>query len=121
MFVEFRHDSWLTPQLEPSLRAHRMGYCVVDEPQLPGLLPPVTMLTTEDAYVRFHGRNARNWWSRDHASAPDLEGRAAGGGTRATGDRSTKAECRRASPGVRRNGSAAGKQNSLPYGPIKHI
>ena len=87
LFVEFRHDSWLTPQLEPSLRAHRMGYCVVDEPQLPGLLPPVTMLTTEDAYVRFHGRNARNWWSRDHASAPDLGGRAAGGGTRATGDR----------------------------------
>jgi len=62
LFVEFRHDSWLTPQLEPSLRAHRIGYCAVDEPPLPGLLPPVTMLTTEDAYVRFHGRNARNWW-----------------------------------------------------------
>ena len=63
LFVEFRHDSWLTPQLEPSLRAHRIGYCAVDEPALRGLLPPVTMLTTEDAYVRFHGRNARNWWS----------------------------------------------------------
>ena len=63
LFVEFRHDSWLTPQLEPSLRAHRIGFCAVDEPQLKGLLPPVTMLTTEDAYVRFHGRNARNWWA----------------------------------------------------------
>jgi uncharacterized protein YecE (DUF72 family) len=62
LFVEFRHDSWLTPQLEPSLRARRIGYCAVDEPQLQGLLPPITMVTTEDAYVRFHGRNARNWW-----------------------------------------------------------
>ncbi len=64
LFVEFRHDSWLTPELEPSLREHRIGYCAVDEPRLPGLVPPVTMVTTEDAYVRFHGRNAQNWWGR---------------------------------------------------------
>jgi len=73
LFVEFRHDSWLTPQLEPSLRAHHIGFCAVDEPQLQGLLPPVTMLTSEDAYVRFHGRNARNWWggSGDRSARPD--------------------------------------------------
>jgi uncharacterized protein YecE (DUF72 family) len=64
LFVEFRHDSWLTPELEPSLREHRIGYCAVDEPQLPGLIPPVTMVTAEDAYVRFHGRNAATWWGR---------------------------------------------------------
>ena len=62
LFVEFRHDSWLTPQLEPSLRSHHIGYCAVDEPQLKGLLPPITMLTADDGYVRFHGRNAGNWW-----------------------------------------------------------
>jgi uncharacterized protein YecE (DUF72 family) len=62
LFVEFRHDSWLTPELEPALRAHHIGYCAVDEPRLPGLVPPVTMVTAEDAYVRFHGRNAANWW-----------------------------------------------------------
>ena len=62
LFVEFRHDSWLTPELEPSLRQYRIGFCAVDEPGLPHLLPPVTMLTTEDAYVRFHGRNTANWW-----------------------------------------------------------
>lgn len=64
LFVEFRHDSWLTPELEPSLRAHRIGYCAVDEPRLPGLMPPVAMVTAEDAYVRFHGRNAETWWGR---------------------------------------------------------
>src|SRR5438093_9816390 len=52
LFVEFRNDSWLTPELEPSLREHRLGFCAVDEPRLDGLLPPVTALTTEDAYVR---------------------------------------------------------------------
>ncbi|HEY2956359.1 MAG TPA: DUF72 domain-containing protein [Candidatus Eisenbacteria bacterium] len=81
LFVEFRHDSWLTPQLEPSLRAHHIGFCAVDEPRLQGLLPPVTMLTAEDAYVRFHGRNAQNWW----AGSPE---RALGSGAGArSGDR----------------------------------
>lgn len=62
LFVEFRHDSWLTPALEPSLRKESIGYCVVDEPQLPHLMPPVTMVTAPDAYVRFHGRNAGEWY-----------------------------------------------------------
>jgi len=63
LFVEFRHDSWLTPALEPSLRREHIGFCAVDEPPLPHLMPPVTMVTTEDAYVRFHGRNSETWWS----------------------------------------------------------
>jgi uncharacterized protein YecE (DUF72 family) len=62
LFVEFRHDSWLTPELEPSLRRFHIGYCAVDEPALPGLLPPLALLTSEDAYVRFHGRNQAQWW-----------------------------------------------------------
>jgi uncharacterized protein YecE (DUF72 family) len=62
LFVEFRHDSWLTPELEPSLREREMGFCAVDEPEIEHLLPPVTMLTTPDAYVRFHGRAADKWW-----------------------------------------------------------
>jgi uncharacterized protein YecE (DUF72 family) len=64
LFVEFRHDSWLVPQLQQSLRDHRIGYCAVDEPLLRNLMPPVAMLTTEDAYVRFHGRNADTWWGK---------------------------------------------------------
>jgi len=62
LFAEFRHDSWLTPELEPSLREHHIGFCAVDEPALPHLMPAVTLLTAPDAYVRFHGRNAANWW-----------------------------------------------------------
>jgi uncharacterized protein YecE (DUF72 family) len=73
LFVEFRHGSWLTPELEPSLREHRIGYCAVDEPGLPGLIPPVTMVTAEDAYVRFHGRNAGTWWGREGGDRYDYD------------------------------------------------
>lgn len=73
LFVEFRHDSWLTPELEPWLRARDLGYCAVDEPQLEGLIPPVTMVTATDAYVRLHGRNAKNWWGRGGGDRYDYD------------------------------------------------
>lgn len=73
LFVEFRHRSWLTPELEPSLREHHMGFCAVDEPRLEGLLPPVTMVTAEDAYVRFHGRNAKTWWGGERGLRYDYD------------------------------------------------
>jgi uncharacterized protein YecE (DUF72 family) len=62
LFVEFRHDSWLVPGFEEWLREKGLGYCSVDEPRLRGLIPPIARITSQDAYVRFHGRNARNWW-----------------------------------------------------------
>jgi uncharacterized protein YecE (DUF72 family) len=64
LFVEFRHASWSAPDVAERLRRERLGFVAVDEPALEGLMPPVTWLTTEDAYVRFHGRNAANWWVR---------------------------------------------------------
>ena len=45
----------------------------MDEPRLPGLMPPVTMLTAEDAYVRLHGRNADNWWGRGGGDRYDYD------------------------------------------------
>src|SRR5881409_3011854 len=73
LFVEFRHRSWLTPELEPSLREYRIGFCAVDEPQLQDMMPPVTMVTTEDAYVRFHGRNGQNWWAGERGARYDYD------------------------------------------------
>ena len=47
-------------------------------------MPPVARVTAADAYVRFHGRNARNWWG----GAPQRRPRAARRTRRrATGDR----------------------------------
>ncbi len=64
LFAEFRHDSWAAPGLGELLARLGIGYCAVDEPALPGLMPPIALRTTADAYVRFHGRNAANWWGR---------------------------------------------------------
>ncbi|MBI1796525.1 MAG: DUF72 domain-containing protein [Candidatus Eisenbacteria bacterium] len=64
LFAEFRHDSWAAPDLESMLRGQRIGFCAVDEPRLKGLMPPIVLRTAEDAYVRFHGRNAGAWWGR---------------------------------------------------------
>ena len=62
LWVEFRHDSWMHPKLPAWLSQRSLGYCIVDEPALPGLVPPVSHVTNGIAYVRFHGRNAAHWW-----------------------------------------------------------
>ncbi len=65
--VEFRNAQWLKPEMFDWLRKHNLGFCCVDEPQLPNLLPPVAEVTSNIAYVRFHGRNAAKWWQHEHA------------------------------------------------------
>ena len=80
LWVEFRHASWMHPRLPDWLRERQLGYCAVDEPALRGLLPPVTHLTTDVGYVRFHGRNAGAWWGGGGADASGAGARANGGG-----------------------------------------
>ena len=62
VFVEFRHRSWLDDDLFSWMESQGLGYVSVDEPDLPGLVPPVARATGEVGYVRFHGRNRANWW-----------------------------------------------------------
>ncbi len=64
VFVEFRHASWVRDDLFPWLEEHGLGYVSVDEPDLPGLVPPIARATGEIGYVRLHGRNRENWWGR---------------------------------------------------------
>ena len=73
LFVEFRHKSWATPPLYDFLRRNEIGYVNVDEPTLPGLLPPQSIATTDYGYVRFHGRNAEHWWEGDNTTRYDYE------------------------------------------------
>lgn len=49
--VEFRHSSWLVPDVYEILRRHGAGFCVFD---MPGLKSPV-LATADFAYIRFHG------------------------------------------------------------------
>jgi uncharacterized protein YecE (DUF72 family) len=69
LFVEFRRDEWAAPPVFSFLRALRVGWVCVDEPALPGLVPPVAVATTDVAYVRLHGRNARDWYGSGTAGA----------------------------------------------------
>jgi uncharacterized protein YecE (DUF72 family) len=84
LWVEFRHSSWMHPKLPEWLAQRELGYCCVDEPALPGLVPPVTHVTNGLGYVRFHGRNAQHWWGR---GARTTATEAAGRGTPARSDR----------------------------------
>jgi uncharacterized protein YecE (DUF72 family) len=59
--VEFRNAKWVSDETFARLRALALGYAAVDEPRLPGLMPPTAAVTGPVGYVRFHGRNARQW------------------------------------------------------------
>jgi uncharacterized protein YecE (DUF72 family) len=65
--IEFRNAGWFSDRTLELLRALGLGFCCVDEPALPGLMPRVTAATSPIGYVRFHGRNAQKWWKHEHA------------------------------------------------------
>jgi uncharacterized protein YecE (DUF72 family) len=62
LVVEFRQRDWAREEVFAFLRSLDLGFCCVDEPALPSLMPRVAVATTDVGYVRFHGRNARTWW-----------------------------------------------------------
>lgn len=57
--VEFRHPSWLNRQTLQLLEKYNVAYTVVDEP----LLPPDVHITTDMAYIRWHGKGERPWYN----------------------------------------------------------
>ncbi len=67
LVVEFRNATWLNDRTLEWLRNNQVGFCCVDEPHLPKLMPPVAEVTGDIAYLRFHGRNAARWWQHEEA------------------------------------------------------
>jgi uncharacterized protein YecE (DUF72 family) len=67
LVIEFRNARWLKVEVFRWLREHELGFCCVDEPQLPNLLPPLAEATSKIGYVRFHGRNKDKWWQHEQA------------------------------------------------------
>ncbi len=65
--IEFRDSGWVSEETFSQLKSMSLGFCCVDEPQLKGLMPPVSVATGPVAYVRFHGRNSEHWWKNEHA------------------------------------------------------
>lgn len=69
--VEFRNEAWYTERVFEALAARRVALVLVDRPDLKGLPPEATVVTAALSYVRFHGRNATDWWSGDATSRYD--------------------------------------------------
>jgi uncharacterized protein YecE (DUF72 family) len=62
LFVEFRRKSWLRESVYKTLHDMGVGLVCVDEPPLPSLIPPTAIHTSGAGYIRFHGRNTKNWY-----------------------------------------------------------
>ena len=76
MLVEFRHRSWLDDENRAETLAflERIGatYVTVDAPRsesAKNLVPTVPAVTSQTAYVRFHGRNLATWNKRGGSAA----------------------------------------------------
>jgi len=65
--IEFRNARWLRQEVFDWLRHQDLGFCCVDEPRLPNLLPPLAETTSRISYIRLHGRNSAKWWQHEHA------------------------------------------------------
>jgi uncharacterized protein YecE (DUF72 family) len=57
--VEFRDESWLNERIWKTLEAYNTGYVIVDEPKLPIDI----RVTTDFAYIRWHGHGIRPWYN----------------------------------------------------------
>jgi uncharacterized protein YecE (DUF72 family) len=67
LVAEFRHRSWDNEGALALLRDLGVGFCNIDQPALGSTLPPTGHVTSRIAYVRLHGRNARNWFAGEGA------------------------------------------------------
>jgi len=62
LVVELRHQDWWVGDFFEMLRERGVSLALLDQPDLPGNVQPDEVLTGPIACVRFHGRNANNWW-----------------------------------------------------------
>jgi uncharacterized protein YecE (DUF72 family) len=62
LVFEFRNQTWLKQGTFQFLEGNGIGFCIVDEPKLPQLMPYLPKATSDLGYFRFHGRNP-NWFN----------------------------------------------------------
>jgi uncharacterized protein YecE (DUF72 family) len=64
--VELRHRSWSDdPDTAKLLRENNIAWVQIDEPKFKSSIAQELPLTSDMAYLRFHGRNAATWWTGD--------------------------------------------------------
>jgi uncharacterized protein YecE (DUF72 family) len=68
---EFRSREWQRADTLELLAEIDAGWCNVDEPRFEQLPHPSSDVVGALGYVRFHGRNAKQWWHGDNAERYD--------------------------------------------------
>jgi uncharacterized protein YecE (DUF72 family) len=63
--VEFRHSSWLNSETIKLLKKYQVAYTIVDEP----LFPADVHVTSDLAYVRWHGKGDRPWFNYKYSES----------------------------------------------------
>lgn len=71
LFVEYRNAEWQRESVYEEMRARDLPLVITDMPRLRGLPAPAPVVTADRAYLRFHGRNASQWWEGDNRSRYD--------------------------------------------------
>jgi len=69
--VEFRQKEWLRDSVYTTLEDANAAFVCVDEPSLPSLMPPDAIATSDIGYIRFHGRNKKDWYGTDSRTRYD--------------------------------------------------
>lgn len=62
LVVEFRGADWMSRRVFDALAKRGITLCSTDMPVLKGLPPALDIVTGDIGYIRFHGRNAEQWW-----------------------------------------------------------
>jgi uncharacterized protein YecE (DUF72 family) len=69
--VEFRQKEWLRDSVYRTLKEMHAAFVCVDEPLLPSLIPKTMITTSDTGYIRFHGRNKKDWYGTDSRTRYD--------------------------------------------------
>jgi uncharacterized protein YecE (DUF72 family) len=71
LFIEYRNAEWDHDSVWKEMERRSLSLVIPDLPRLNGLPQTPPRLTSSQGYVRFHGRNAANWWSGTNVSRYD--------------------------------------------------
>jgi len=69
--VEMRNARWQNDQVYNALRQRQVGWCITDNPALKNLPKLDFAVTSDIAYIRFHGRNAAMWHKGNNVTRYD--------------------------------------------------
>jgi uncharacterized protein YecE (DUF72 family) len=69
--IEFRNKDWYNQRVLDELMRRKICLCLMDMPENAMPTDILPTITSDLIYIRFHGRNAINWWNGNNVSRYD--------------------------------------------------